>query len=153
MEVNLNKNDKGELLPPPEGRTVFVNPREDEPLDFCRLDFLTFEFSIIAQKETNEYIRADYTYNNVLRLNQREGLRERRKNAFHDYKDRLNAYTLSKNLGKSQDKLDKMIQRLKTSDHPTVWKEMQRQHRLGRLIKIDSDLDNLFQQLPEALTW
>lgn len=150
QEVNPPKGKKAKE--PPEGNAVFINPRVENPLVFCRLDLETFKFMIVAPINSNNYKRADYTFNEVLRLNdQREGLRKRRKKAFEDYKMRLEVYTNKKHQGCEQAKLDRMIANIKRSDHPTVWKEMQRQY-CENLLK-DNELVVLFQQSPEALSW
>ncbi|GAB3762464.1 hypothetical protein GCM10028817_40990 [Spirosoma pomorum] len=49
--------------------------------------------------------------------------------------------------------LNNMVEQLQKKGHPTVWKEMQRYHRLNILSKIDADLDALFNQAPESLSW
>ncbi len=139
---------------PPAGKSVLINPREDDPFDFCRLDLQTFKFAIIAQANTNEYMRADYTFNKVLRLNeQRDYLRIQRESAYNNYKNRLYTYTNKKKNGVPQTQLDKMIANLKRESHPTVWKEMQRHYNLGLLAAIDTELNELFTESPEALTW
>lgn len=147
------ENKKQPIVKPPEGNSVLINPRIDDPLDFCILDLETFNFSPFDPKNIDNCIRANYTFNEVLRLNQRPSLRKRREAAFHDYKDRLQAYTTHKNNGATQDKLERMVKRLKNSDHPTVWAEMQWHYENGYLLKIDENLHRLFEQSPEALEW
>jgi hypothetical protein len=139
---------------PPAGEDVLINPRKENPLDFCMLDLkFTFKFVVIADKETREYEKAWYTYNEVLRLNEREFLREARKNAYGNYKARLYEYTNKKKNGSEQRELDNMIEGIKSESHPTVWKEMQRHHVKGWLQQIDQNLDTLFIQSPEAIEW
>ena len=148
------ENSKQPTVEPPVGDSVLINPRIDNPLDFCKLDLETFKFSIIPKQGTKDYQRADYTFNTVLRLNdQREYLREQRELAYSNYTERLHSYTISKNRNVPQTKLDRMIHNLKRESHPTVWKEMQRHYLLGNLQRIDEDLHDLFEQSPEALTW
>ncbi len=152
-QVNPPSN-KIAAIEPPEGDCVLINPRTENPLNFCMLDLENFKFCILPAKGTKEYERADYTYNKVLRLNeQREYLREQRELAYDNYKQRLGYYTNLKAKGVSQDKLNRMISNLKRESHPTVWKEMQRQYTLGFVQKIDVELHDLFLQSPEALTW
>lgn len=154
LEVNPPKN-RTFATQPPAGDSVLINPRgTDDPFDFCQLDLETFKFCIIAAEGTREYQRADYTFNKVLRLNeQREYLRKQRETAYNNYKSRLYHYTDLKTKGVSQDRLNKMIENLKRESHPTVWKEMQRQHEMGVVKQKDEDLDKLFIESPEALTW
>ncbi len=150
-EVNP-ANNRETAQEPPVGDIVLINPRVDNPLDFCMLDLETFKFNIIAPQNTRDYQRADYTFNTVLRLNeQREYLRKQRENAYENYKSRLHHYTMRRNEDVPQERLDRMINNLKKESHPTVWKEMQRQYTLSKLA--DSELYDLFQQSPEALNW
>ncbi len=139
---------------PPKGEDAVINPRKEDPLDFCMLDLQnTFRFVVISAEKTKEYYKADYTYNDVLRLNEREYLRIARKNAYGNYKARLYQYNNEKIKGAPQNKLNEMIKGIQTEAHPTVWKEMQRYHIKGHLSKIDADLDKMFIQSPEALNW
>lgn len=153
------KVDNGDILhldgtiQPPEGESVLINPRKENAMDFCRLNFITFHFEIIADKNTIQYLRADYTFNTVLRLNtQREYLLQARKNAYGMYKMRLGYYAKYKE-NTLQTKLDTMIQELQKEAHPTVWKEMQRSYKENRLAHLDGELHLLFEACPEALTW
>lgn len=113
----------------------------------------TFMFVSLKDKATKEDKRVEYTLEKVLKLNEREFLRKARANAYDNYKNRLGYYSIQKNGGASQEKLDKMVASLKSESHPTVWKEIQRQYELGFLKKIDEELDSLFEQSPEALLW
>ena len=152
----VNPPHKTQATKPPAGDAVLINPRLEDPLDFCMLDLSgTFKFVIIKPKGTNEYQRAEYTFNEVLRLNhvEREFLRQARHEAFHDYSARLLKYVQFRDTGKPQTQLDSMIDQLKKKGHPTVWKEMQRYHRLGLLARIDKELDDLFHLAPEAMDW
>lgn len=139
---------------PPKGTNVLINPRSENGMDFCRLNLKSFHFEIIAPEGTREYLRADYTFNTVLRLNtQREYLRRARRSAYGNYKARLSRYhKLKANLA-NKEQLTNVITELQEEAHPTVWKEMQRSHQEGRLALLDPELDDLFQTCPEALTW
>lgn len=149
-DASLNKG-----VQPPKGEDVMINPRIENAMDFCMLDLRgTFKFVIIKPQGTKEHKKADYTFNEILRLNdQREFLREARKKAFGNYKARLYYYTKEKKNGAHQDKLEAMIEQIKTEAHPTVWKEMQRYFSKGFLQTFDQDLHNLFVESPEALNW
>lgn len=146
--VHLDGRDE-----PPAGTTVLINPREENGMDYCRLNFVTFHFEIIAAEGTLEYLRADYTFNEVLRLNtDREYLRKARENAYGMYSARLSRYATNKgNVPQAQ--LDKMIEQLQKEAHPSVWKEMQRSYKEGRLRFLDDNLYELFTQVPESLDW
>ena len=149
--VNPPRNQNA--VEPPAGVDAMINPRVENPLDFCMLDLLTFDFNIISTLNTDDIQKADYTFNEVLRLNRREHLREARENAYENYKSRLDRYTNCKLKDANSSKLERMKSNLKREAHPTVWREMQRQHRIGILQKQDADLDALFITSPEALLW
>jgi uncharacterized protein (TIGR02646 family) len=153
VEVNPPKGTQA--TQPPPGEDVIINPRTEDPLDYCMLDLSgTFMFVIIPREGTKEHKKADYTFNTILRLNnQREYLRKARENAFGNYKARLYEYANQKQQGVQANKLAKMISGIKNESHPTVWKEMQRQYRIGYLKKIDADLAALFDTIPEAMEW
>jgi uncharacterized protein (TIGR02646 family) len=138
---------------PPEGEAVMINPRREDPLNYCMLDLSgTFKF-VVIKESIKDKKRAEYTFNEVLRLNEREFLREARKTAYINYKSRLGYYSGLKEKLAPQDKLDELIENLKKESHPTVWKEMQRQYSLGIIRRIDTDLHDLFERSPESLLW
>ncbi len=142
------------VVEPIDGDNVLINPRIEDPLKYCMLDLSsTFKFVVISEPGTFEYIKANYTFNEVLRLNEREFLREARKNAYINYKSRLGYYSSEKEKGTSPNLLDELIQNLKHEAHPTVWKEMQRYHRMDILKGIDEKLNDLFILSPEAMLW
>ncbi|MEY4927235.1 MAG: hypothetical protein RI894_1671 [Bacteroidota bacterium] len=134
-----------------DGIALFINPRTENGMDFCKLNLLSFHFEITAPKGTFDYESADYTFNTVLCLNtQREYLRQARENAYGMYKTRLFYYFKNKSIvPKAQ--LDKMIAELQKESHITVWKEMQRAYNNGILAKLDIELNKLFQSIPESL--
>lgn len=141
---------------PPEGDAVLINPRIEDPLQFALLDLKsTFKFVPLPGANNTEQQRYDYTFNEVLRLNheEREFLREAREEAYGDYKARLVEYDRRKREGATPARLDKMIAQIRKKSHPTVWREMQRWYNNGWLVQVDSDLNDLFHNNPEALTW
>ncbi|GAB3639215.1 hypothetical protein GCM10027422_48060 [Hymenobacter arcticus] len=139
---------------PPAGTAVLLNPRLEDPMDYLMLDLRdTFEFVIRAAPGTVAYQRARYTLHEVLNLNKREFLREAREESYLDYKARLHMYVTKKAAGAPTAQLDRMRQQLQKKQHPSVWKEAQRYHRLGLLAKTDPDFDKLFSDASEALTW
>ncbi len=139
---------------PLQGEAAIINPRVENPLDYCILDLKTFKFIVLGRISAKDKKKADYTFNTVLRLNdtEREPVRQARENAFEDYRKRLFYYVSKKmknDTPKSQ--LQKMIEEIKKADHPTVWKEVQRYHQTGKLEKIDKEFDDFFKSAPEAL--
>jgi uncharacterized protein (TIGR02646 family) len=137
---------------PAPGEAALINPRTEDPLTFCMLDIDdTFNFVVIAT-DARKKEKAAYTFTIVLRLN-REFLRQARKNAYGNFSARLSEYVNQKKKNAPIAKLSKLINGIKSEAHPTVWKEMQRYFQKGLLEKVDSDLNELFHQAPEALTW
>ena len=146
------ENSKQPILKPPKGESVLINPRVENPLDYAELDFTTGFFTFPHAVGTKEFERAHYTFNEVLGLNER--LFKKRKSAYTAYKARLVEYVYELQIGASQDILNHIIGNLRNEDHPTVWKEMQRQFRMGWLSNSDPRLHELFNRsLPESLTW
>lgn len=140
--------------PPPDGDPVLINPRVEDPLDFLWLDLKdTFEFFPLADEDSSEaWKRAEYTLD-ILALNSRAELSRDRKTAYTDFKLRLKEISEQKSKGVPQGRVEIMIDELQHHSHPTVWKEMIRYHQNGWLKKIDSDLEDLFLNTPEAVSW
>lgn len=147
------------ITEPPSGNSVMINPRTENPLDYCLLDIgprATFKFFIIKPLDTPDYQRADYTFNEILNINgigRREVLRQARKEAYGDYKDRLGGYIRHRDKGSPDEQLAEIIEQIQKKGHPTVWKEMQRYYLRGFLKQRDPDLHSLFEQALEALHW
>jgi hypothetical protein len=145
IDVTRKKNDP--IVAPQRGAHVLINPRKEDPLEFMKLDLLgTFIFLISKPKGTRDYDRAEYTIE-TLRLNEREVLLAGRREAYGSYKARVSEYITQRNAGIPARRLRTLIAALRRMQHPTVWKEMK---RTGRLIP---ELDALFRQAPEALSW
>jgi len=140
---------------PPEGESVLINPRIENPLDYVILDLQgTFKFYPLPGIDERSSRRADYTLNDVLRMNHedREPLRQARENAYSMYKARLFHYVLVKS-NASPAVLTRLKENIIKENHPTVWKEMQRHYNEGFLDGFDPELKELFDIAPEALTW
>ncbi len=89
--------------------------------------------------------RATYTIE-LLNLN-RELLTAARRSVYHDNRLRLIEFRDLRDTGASESELRRHIRALVTHPHPTVWREMQRQHSWI------TELDKLFRDVPEALSW
>jgi uncharacterized protein (TIGR02646 family) len=148
QEITEIVRGKGKPInPPPPGDTVLIDPRHENPLDFFELDLLdTFQFVPAYGLNPRERERAVYT-RRILRLNVRDLLVRARRTAYGSYVARLKEYVSEKGKGKSPSLLMLHIDGLKQMDHPTVWKEMQRQQT--RIAALRS----LFTTAPEALAW
>ncbi len=135
------------LKPPRQGTPVLIDPRHEDPLTFLMLDLRgTFLFMPVAAKGSKDHARAEYTLN-VLRLNSREFLPAARAEAFSGYRARLSEYVSLREQGAPHAALARRIHSIQHAAHPTVWKEMQRQHPLH------PELRDLFRKAPEALGW
>jgi len=145
LEVSRKKGKGAPITPPRTGAPALIDPRHEDPLRFLILDLGgTFYFEPLAPKGTQAHARADYTLR-ILRLNDREYLPVARASAFGAYRARLSEYISRRDQGASWPELDLHIQGILREAHPTVWKEMQRQHQRY------PELRELFRQAPEAL--
>jgi hypothetical protein len=131
--------------PPVAGMPVFLNPREENAMLWITLDLRTCVFVATAAKDAQLRERASYTID-VLGLN-RDPLIGARKAAFKDYLAHLHRYVQEKRSGASVEALADIRDTIANRQHPTVWREMQRQHD-----KHDS-LRPLFAAAPEAICW
>ncbi|MTI12225.1 hypothetical protein E1189_04095 [Sansalvadorimonas verongulae] len=68
MEISRKKGDA--VIPPPEGDDVFINPRNENPLDFIILDLETLLFIAKPGISPKDKARAKYTVE-ILKLNAR----------------------------------------------------------------------------------
>ena len=116
-------------------------------MTFLTLDLRwTFFFLPIASKGSKDHARAEYTLD-VLRLNARELLAMARAEAFTGYRARLAEYVSLREQGAAPPALARCTHAIQRAAHPTMWKEMQRQHR------DHPALLDLFRRAPEALGW
>jgi uncharacterized protein (TIGR02646 family) len=145
--TSITRLSAGLASNPPVGTAVLIDPRREDPLHFFELDMKdTFQFVPAFGLSPQERDRAVYT-ENVLRLNERDLLVQARKTAYGSYIARFKEYVVDKNNGVNSLRLTLYVTGLKRMDHPTVWREIQRQHvRYPHLA-------GLFSQAPEALTW
>jgi uncharacterized protein (TIGR02646 family) len=144
-DVTRKRSDP--VVEPELGSPVLINPRWEDPLRFMELDLLgTFIFLPTKPKGSKDHQRAEYTIT-VLRLNDRDDLLRARKEAYDSYEARLSQYITVRERGETAVRLKTRIRALKRMQHPTVWKEMKRQHELIPALK------QLFDDAPEALGW
>lgn len=156
--------------PPVNDDAVLLNPRVDNPLNYL---FLELQSGILIShpnlSSSRDIERANYTLE-LLKIDVREGLKKARVNAVKGFISSLKRYITAKNATTFEELEDCMeelhpvsfvnslefektktclsIQKdITTRNHPTVWKEMQRQHSQIPL------LTRLFAQAPEALVW
>ncbi len=147
--VDITRPRKGDIIQPPSGDPVLINPSVENPLDFMELDFSTFLFSEIYDSPTPEFERANYTIE-LLGLN-RDILVEGRKSAFGSFRARLKEYVQGKISGVPVSTLKDMKQGFFIMPHITVWEEMKRQREYNS--RLHAELKTLFDQAPEVLTF
>ena len=145
--INVTRQRNAEVKPPLDGQAAFINPRFENPLDYFQLDLIdTFYFQPLAPVGTVEHARAHWTIE-ILKLNERDQLIAARREAFDSYFARVIAYDDARKKGASEDDLQLKTDSLRQMGHPTVWAEMKRQR--DRV----TELQDLFQRVPEALNW
>jgi hypothetical protein len=145
--VEVSRPRGAPVRPPRGGEPALIDPRHENPMEFLMIDLRgTFLLEPVARKGTKSYERADYT-RRILRLNAREYLPVARCNAYASYKARLIEYISLRDQGATRAQLERSAQGIQREMHPTVWKEMQRQHSLHPQLK------ELFREAPEALHW
>ena len=143
--------------------TVFLHPRQDDPLSYWALDLETGHWVPKAPKGTRAHARAVYTCA-VLRLTERPRLVASRRQAIADYQRLLAHYLLllaaptdariraqlphkgprfQRHPLQAQASLAALAlqRRILGQPHPSVWRSLQRQQPA------------LFEQSPEALDW
>ena len=145
--TDVTRGRKALVVPPESGHPVLINPRIENPLDFLNLDLIdTFYFLPRFGLDAKKQERAKYTIK-ILRLNDKDSLVEARAEAFDSYRARLSEYISDKASGVKGTHLDTRVKALQRMQHPTVWREMQRQQ------KLIPELKGLFKLAPEASSW
>lgn len=143
-EVKRTKN--AAILPPPAGQEALLHPWLDNPSQYLFLDLVnTFEFKARSSLNNQQKARANYTIL-TLRIN-KDPLQRARREAFHDFAGRLNAYHHAEKRNEARTYLDRMRDELLQKQHITVWREMQQQSSLLPFLK------DLFNLVPGADIW
>lgn len=163
---------RGTYTQPANDDALFINQRNEDPMDFLELDLLnrTFVFVERSQEGSREYNRASFT-KNLLGLNTRAALVMARKSAAVFFVSRLESYVKAKksntmqelkdavndDLGSinsaaafNQEKqriIDSIKADIESNAHPTVWRELIRQR--ANLPKTNG----LLTDAPEATAW
>ena len=144
--VEITRRRGHPVLPPRQGPPALIVPRVENSLAFLDLEIVdTFRFLPRENLQGIDEERAEYTID-VLNLN-REVLRVARSEACDSYRARLREYRDLRNGGANDADLRTLRDAIMTIAHPTVWREMQRQHAV-----ID-ELRVLFLDVPDALDW
>jgi uncharacterized protein (TIGR02646 family) len=144
VEVARKPNDA--IVPPIDGEPVLIDPRFEDAMKLMILDLReTYLLTPRAAKGTREHARADYTIR-TLRLNRDLLLRARRQ-AYEDYVAHIHRYARERDGRASTTRLIELRDVIQRRQHPTVWREMQRQRPLIPA------LGALFAEVPEAADW
>ena len=143
--VDVTRHRGDSVVPPRSGDPALVDPRFEDPLEFLELEPVnTFRFLPKYGLTFADRHRAKYTIH-LLKLN-RDALTIARRNVYDDNRARLTEFREVRDDGASDAELEMFKARFLCRPHPTVWREMQRQHELP-------GLKELFRDVPEALTW
>lgn len=143
-ELDLKSLPKNTI--PPPGAALLIDPRIEDPTRLLYLDTEnTFHF-VPFSNDSREKRKAQYSIE-ILGLNSRSYLVRSRRIAFSSFRARLSEYVTKKEAGFDKTILDKLIVDFKEDHHQTVWFEMKRQRT------IHSEIDDLLNRAPEALTW
>lgn len=138
--------------PPSPGNDVFINPRQDAPMNFFDLDLGqeiddgTFQYlpKYGLSQSSVDYQRSEYTIE-ILGLN-RDFLAVGRKSAALDFRARLYEYQQKKqNLNAQQ--LQQFQRDFKSHSYPSVWEHIKAQYQSL------PEINQFFQQFPEIQNW
>lgn len=142
------------ITPPPAGPMALLDPRVEDPMAFMSLDLAdSFHFVALPELDTVDFARVEFTVNEVLGLND-DPFPEQRLGAYQDMRAGLTEYLTWRTRGETEQRLDGLRARFTRRRHQTVWREIQRQMRAAaRPAALDRDFAELFEALPEALTW
>jgi uncharacterized protein (TIGR02646 family) len=147
VPVEVARKRNAPIVPPLDGEVVLIDPRREDATKLMALDLTdTFLFRPLGAPGSRDRARAVYTIE-TLRLNVRDALVKARREAFRDYRAHLVHYTHERDAGVSAAQLAELRAVILQRQHPTVWREMQRQH--DRL----PALRPLFAAVPDAATW
>jgi uncharacterized protein (TIGR02646 family) len=139
------KRERGVPVTAPDATTtlMLIDPRREDPLRYMILDLaFPFHFRPRTRRCALAQARAAYTIE-VLGLNKREKLIVRRGYAYQDYVARLREYASEADPARRE----RIKSRILRMDHPTVFREMIRQHAAI------PELRALFAEAREALEW
>ncbi len=163
---------KVEVAPATED-SAFINPREENPMDFLWLDLDYGIFNIhpdFLGDENSRGYKKGYHTRKILKLNDRESLVVGRKAARKEYLHLLEEYIAIKKatnfeelkkavhncpevnesipfVEEKQNIIDSTKRQIKTHRHPTVWHELVRQRKLYPFF------ERLFSEVPEVILW
>lgn len=144
--IDITRARNAAVTPPLRGDPALINPRVEDPLTFLHLDLIqTFHFVPAdelrpePQRDALRCARARYTLE-VLRLNERPGLVQLRKQAYESYTSRLFEYAYLSQMNPHSPELADKLESLTRLSHRAVWESMKRQRahipRLAQLFAL-----------------
>lgn len=143
--VKISRQRDEPVVKPPAGPSALIDPRVEDPLTLLELEARrTFRLQPRYGLPLQGRNRATFTAA-LLDLN-REALVSARRCVFADNRELLANYRDLRESGRDAARLERLKVVLLQRPHPTVWREMQRQHELPSLV-------SLFRDIPEALSW
>jgi uncharacterized protein (TIGR02646 family) len=144
--VDIGRRRGAPIVAPIDGAPVLIDPRTEDALQLIVLDLRdTCLFMPRAPRGTRDHTRAEYTIR-ILGLN-RDALVAVRKAAYRDYEAHLRSYQHHRAGDLAPVDLSGLRDAVLRRQHPTVWREMQRQRE-----RIPA-LQALFADAPDATTW
>jgi len=145
--VEVARKPKAPIVPPLGGAPALIEPRIEDATKLMFLDLReTYFFIPLAAKGTRDHARADYTIR-TLGLNIRPLLPRARRQAFLAYVAHVRHYQRERDNKAATARLVQLREVVQQYQHPTVWREMQRQRE-----KLP-ELQALFADVPEAADW
>lgn len=145
--VDVTRPHGASVRPPRLGDIAVVDLRSEDPLALLQLELSSGMILRRPRLSSVERTRADYTRNELLRLNG-DPLPDRRRQAYGNFRARVREYARRKHeRGPDAAELAGLRAELCRLPHQMVWREMQRQH--ARI----PELEDLFSEVPEALEW
>lgn len=145
--VEVARKPKAPVVPPLVGAPALIDPRVEDATRLMILDLRdTYRFYPLAVKGTRDHARAEYTIR-TLHLNDRDVLTRARRAAYVDYVSVVRRYQHDRDRGAPASQLTALVAHTRGRQHPTVWREMQRQR--DKL----PELRDLFAAVPEAVAW
>ena len=143
--VDITRRRDEAVVQPPLGPPALIDPRVEDPLTLLELEarrtfLLQPRYGLPPQGGDRAICTAA-----LLSLN-REALVSARRHVFADNRELLANYRDRRESGSDTASLERLKVVLLQRPHPTVWREMQRQHELPSLV-------SLFRDIPEALGW
>lgn len=133
------------VTPPTAGDPVFIDPRQEDAFQLLMLDLRSFRFVVKPGVVDRLSERVKYTLN-TLGLNE-DALCTERDHQYGNYLARLKVYLHEKQQGADASMLDRHRSAILRQRLPTVFREMQRQQTSI------PELNSLFREIPESLSW